>query len=375
MKTLITVLGMFLLFLHVSWAWSASLQGTISGTLKRASTPYHVTGDIVIEPGKSLTIEPGVVLLFDSTTVFRVEGNLQAVGKKAQPVLFKPFIKNPHGAAWEGIQFTNRGLDASQLKNCIIERARRGVSVFSVSPSIENCQIRLCDQEGILLRVSRARITNNRITENRTDGIHAVAFKGLIKGNEIDKNNEDGVYLEKSPCTVEGNTIRANKDDGLFCIKSNAVIRNNRIEQNGDDAILIGQCAPVMFNNILVRSDFGLFVYRNSSAKVANCTISGNKYGIYVRDNANARIDNSIVWDNETPVFTDSTSSVKITFSDMEGGFPGEGNYSAHPGFSGTDYSTVKESSPCNSNKNPHPIYKEPDSGMQNKTGARLKLK
>jgi len=367
------VIQLILIFLSVHWAWSAPLQGALSGTLSHTGSPYHVTGDIIVEPGTTLTIEAGVVFLFDSTTAFRVEGNVQAAGKKSQPIVFKPFSKNPHGAAWEGIQFTNRGQDASQLKYCLIERARRGVSAFSVSPSIENCHILHCDQEGIRVRVSRARIISNRITGNRTNGIHAVSFKGLIKGNEIAENNEDGIYLEKSPCTVEGNTIRANKDDGLFCLKSNAIIRNNRIEQNGDDAILVGQSDPLIFNNTLLRSNFGLFTYRNSLPKIINCTIAGNKYGIYVRDNASAHIDNSILWDNETSVFTDSTSAVKITFSDVEDGFPGPGNFSVLPGFTGPDHSAVKEQSPCNGDANPNPIYNEPGSGLQNKVGARLK--
>jgi len=367
------VLQLLLIFIIVHSARSAPLQGALSGTLKRSASPYHVTKDIIVRPGAKLTIEPGVVLLFDSTVVFRVEGQLQAAGSNKQPVVFKAFAKNAQGAAWEGIQLTNRGQDASQLKFCVIEQARRGLSVFSVSPVIADCQIRRCDQQGLLLRVSRARIVNNHITENGAEGVRAEAFKGLIRGNTITRNNKDGIYLEQSPCFVENNIIRANKDDGLFCFKSNAVIRNNRIEQNGDDAILVGQSAPLIFNNTLIRSDFGLFVYKNSLPKVVNCSIAGNKYGLYIRENASAHIDNSILWDNETPAFTDSTSSVTITYSDVENGFPGEGNYSAPPGFTGSDYSAVKAQSPCNGSGNPNPLYSEPPGGLQNKVGARLK--
>ncbi len=367
------VLKLLLVLLFTQFSHATSLQGALSGTLSHAGSPYHVTKDIVVEPGSTLTIEAGVVLLFDSTTALRVEGTLRALGSKAQPIVLKPFAKNARGAAWEGIQFTNRGKDDSQLKYCVIEQARRGVSVFSVSPTIENCQIRLCDQEGFLLRVSRARIEGNQITGNRADGIRVISFKGLIRGNQIAQNGADGLYLEKSPCTVEDNTIRANKDDGVFCLQSNAVLKNNRIEQNGDDAVLVGQCAPLLFNNTLVRSDFGLFAYRNSWPKVVNCTMAGNKYGVYIRENASAAIDNSILWDNETTVFTDSTSSVKISYSDVEGGFAGDGNFSVQPGFTGNDYTAVKNDSPCNGNANPAPLYQPADSGLQNKVGARLK--
>ncbi len=338
---------------------AADLQGNVSGTLKRAQSPYTVKGDLIVPAETQLTIEPGVVLLFDTTMVFRVEGTLKAVGSAARPIIFKSVRKNAKGAAWEGIRLTNRSSNETQLKFCRIENARRGISLFSVSPTISHCEIINSAEDGILCDVSFAVLKNNRIAGNGQNGIHAIAFKGSIVQNDISNNGADGIYLEKSHCAVLNNTIRKNKDDGLFCLNSSGEIKNNYFLQNGDDGILLGNSSPVIFNNVISRCDFGLFGYKKSKPVIVNCTIAGNKYGLYARDTTHLQVENSILWNNEQALFADSTSHISVRYSDVEGGLPGTGNFARNPQFSDENFTRLAPQSPCHSGANPTPVYKE----------------
>ncbi len=351
---------------------AADLQGNVSGTLKRAQSPYVAKGDLIVPADAQLIIEPGVVLLFDTTMVFRVEGTLKAVGSATRPIVFKSVRKNAKGAAWEGIRLTNLSSNATQLKFCRIENARRGISLFSVSPTISHCDVLNSAEDGILCDVSAAILRNNRIAGNGQNGIHAIAFKGLIADNEISTNGADGIYLEKSHCTVRNNTIRKNKDDGLFCLNSDGTVKNNLFVQNGDDGILLGNSSPVIFNNVISRCDFGLFGYKKSKPSVVNCTIAGNKYGLYARDTTQFQVENSILWNNEQTAFADSVSHISVRYSDVEGGFAGKGNFSRDPQFSDENFTQLSPQTPCNKGANPVPVYKQ--SGFPvGVVGARLK--
>ena len=355
MKKILFLLCLFFAALH-----SAELKGTLSGRLLLTHSPYHATDDITILPGDSLVIDPGVILQFDSTVVFKVEGKLVARGSTTKNILFTLSAKIPVGAAWEGIQFTNRSDHTSVLEFCRIEYARRGVSIFSVSPRISHSSIINNAMDGILCQVSQSVFSHNLIKENGRDGIHALAFSGTIENNEIIANKGDGISLHKSSGLVAGNILSLNGDDGIFCKHSDNMIRDNRISQNLDDGILVKAASPKILNNLLVRNRFGLFVYNAAAPVLVNNTIVDNTYGLYARNGATLKLDNSIVWRNQTSVYTDSLSVAQITFSNIQGGYAGKGNFEADPKFSGRESYDLLPGSPCFGRGNPVPLIDDP---------------
>ena len=82
----------------------------ISGTLATntildaASGPWHVTGDIIVPAGKTLTIEPGTTLFFNANTGITVQqgGRLVAEGARNQRIRLTHV---PGGANWDGVKF------------------------------------------------------------------------------------------------------------------------------------------------------------------------------------------------------------------------------------------------------------------------------
>ena len=75
------------------------LSGSISGVITADYSPYEISGDITIEEGESLVIEPGVTLLFNQGTKFLINGNLSAVGTPDQLIQFIP----NNESVWNGL--------------------------------------------------------------------------------------------------------------------------------------------------------------------------------------------------------------------------------------------------------------------------------
>ena len=70
----------------------SSLSGTqaTSLVLDAASGPWHITGDVTVPAGVTLTIEPGTTLFFDAGTGLTVNGRLLAEGTELEHIRLTP---------------------------------------------------------------------------------------------------------------------------------------------------------------------------------------------------------------------------------------------------------------------------------------------
>jgi hypothetical protein len=94
------------------WATAqTNVQGGIyaNTTWTLANSPYTMTGSIVVFPGRTLTIEPGVVVKVQNPGLgnqyyLEVRGALVAFGTKSQPIVFESAVPNDTNKyAWAGI--------------------------------------------------------------------------------------------------------------------------------------------------------------------------------------------------------------------------------------------------------------------------------
>jgi hypothetical protein len=94
----------------------------------------------------------------------------------------------------------------------------------------------------------------------------------------------------------------------------------------------------------------GAMANKNSSPTLTNCTFSGNsadsRGGGMLNESSSSRLTNCILWDDTPEEIYVSGGTPVITYSDVQGGWPGEGNIEADPLFADADC-RLQLGSPC----------------------------
>jgi len=172
----------------------------------------------------------------------------------------------------------------------------------------------------ILSKYSSLTISNNRI-ENGYVGfaepsgyIVSIASENIIESNII-------INTSMGYCTV---CATISILDGSDCI-----IRNNLISQaygDGYGAVVASESQYVSNNNTFVSNSLG---YANLASD-----------GV---------VSNDIIYGTSNPVYIDENSNIQVSYSDIEGGWEGEGNIDTIPLFCNPDSGdfTLAENSPC----------------------------
>ena len=98
----------------------------------KIGSPYNLSDDLVIAPGSTLTIKPGVTIKLSRGTSLIVEGDLRAIGSPSEPILFTSASANPAPGDWGSLRFATLDttlsydesgafIKGSRLDYCIIE--------------------------------------------------------------------------------------------------------------------------------------------------------------------------------------------------------------------------------------------------------------
>ncbi len=146
--------GCILVFLSLVYSVCADplehipLAGNLPRNLTVKDRPYLVTADIYVPSGKSVTIEPGVTILFKNFTGLHVEGQLRASGTPLNPVTFSSVYDQKHGGStsmlpnpydWNGIYIHESGI-GSELSHCKVMYSVYGVSSLTKFIKIDACR-------------------------------------------------------------------------------------------------------------------------------------------------------------------------------------------------------------------------------------------
>src|SRR5690349_2194616 len=141
MKTSTCILsaGLFLLLLN---PFMISAQTYVSGgiysntTWTFANSPYIVTGNVVVFPGFTLTIEPGVTVKFDSATSLEIrQATLVAVGTSTDNIVFTSNSANPVMGSWgnsDGGIWINGTSTGTLFNHCLVEYSTTGINATNI---------------------------------------------------------------------------------------------------------------------------------------------------------------------------------------------------------------------------------------------------
>jgi hypothetical protein len=120
--------------------------GDLPKSLLGEKGPYLITSDVYVPAGKTVTIEPGVVLLFKNFTGVHVQGTLNLHGTPEKPVIFtsendrrfNPGAKlNPNPYDWNGI-FIHDDAIGTDLQNFEISYSVYGINTLTKFIRITN---------------------------------------------------------------------------------------------------------------------------------------------------------------------------------------------------------------------------------------------
>jgi len=215
-------------------------------TWNLTGSPYYINEDYIIEAGATLTIEPGVQILFNGSYSIIVDGALNATGTKEKPIFFSSNSTTPNRGDWNSITIRSAVI-TTIIKNVNISYADIGINIEGGLPQIINNTIYENNYgiRGYGLSEGDLIVENNSIYNSTllNFGIHDNndnIVNYYIRNNNFfnSENNFESVALspgELSKIVFENNRIYNNSHSGIrfyFCELESLIFQNNSVYNN-----------------------------------------------------------------------------------------------------------------------------------------------
>ena len=322
-------------------SWSTTFSGVIN-TNTVWDQNILLTGDVTVNSGKILVIEPGVTVFFaansdDQATglwtdkaELQIYGTLTADGTEEAAIYFTSTAESKDMGDWGGIVI-HKDSGNSSLSQCVIQFAKNGIYFLSydtgggvLSGTVRNCLITNNDYgvrtygdpeypAGGSLTI-QPQILDNRIENNNygmrlqpSNGYGSVLDETLVQNNEIIANGT-GIHLVGGSwwlgsvdvySVISNNTIRDNQQHGIF-IQANGssdgsgsdtdvqpIIENNLLGNNGTNIRLLLNprgsdgtqiLNPVIRYNTIQNAETGILIEDVQTYDTLNPTIADNVF-------------------------------------------------------------------------------------------------
>lgn len=301
MRKIISLLIVFCL-----WSPNGRSQTTVSGgiyqntTWTAAGSPYIVNGSVVVFPGVTLTIQPGVEIRINnqaSNTIFiETRGTLNCVGTDAQPIKIRT-LQDTTNVGWQGFVCTNAQGGVLNADRFQISNANIAFSYGTPPTNLQytNCSFRRCNQavnvaNTVVLNQCRFVANNvavygwsyftlnNCLFQGNATAVQAYStafnmadcqFINNQMGLTFSANVFDSLRIED--CEFVGNDVALN-------YPNNGVVRNCSFSNN--DVAIQAAYACTILDNDFISND--LAVEASVRAEVRNNRILNNIGGLRI---------------------------------------------------------------------------------------------
>jgi hypothetical protein len=351
----------------------SNISGTLTAdtTLDAVSGPWHVTNDLTVPAGATLTIEPGTTLFFDAGAGIVVQqgGRLIADGARNERIRLTRVPGS--GSRWDGIQF-NRTMENNRLSYIDMEFGDGLTEAIKIDHSqvlVDNVTWTRTDKN-VLEATHPSLIVRNCVFPDHDDdeGIHGEGLTGseylIVRANTFGRMIGYQDTIDFTDCHLPGpviqiydNVFLGGQDDGLdlddadACIEGNLFMgflggsgtgTSNAIAADQGSYLIVDR--NVFVNNInavLLKGDAEMLAANNTFVENANSAIhfyeSGSNPG------RGASLDGNIFWNN-SDAFQNVDGQVELVVDHSilpaEWHSYGLGNIDADPVFvdAGTDF-------------------------------------
>ena len=328
---------------------------------------------IIRVPSEQPTIQAGIDASVDGDTVLVADGTYTGHGNKNLDYKGKAIsVISENGAtltvidcefSGRGFYFINNETNYSILEGFSIlhgseggypENCGGGIRCENNSnPTVSRCIISGNYGGGIKCQSSSPRISDCVISDNGASetyyggGMLVENSSPTIINCEIIRNQAQnggaGLHLSGSSNPIISNCIISDNSALYYC---------GGINVNNDSNPQLVNC--IIQGNSCGKDGGGIQCKTNSTTTITNCTIANNSAswsggGIMVKDDSFVILSNCIFWDNNPDEIYISSGNLDITYSDIQGGWPGAGNIDTDPLFvdPGNDDYHLHDYSPC----------------------------
>lgn len=267
--------GFFVVTHNVSAETIVSGSYTQNMTWTTDQSPIHITDQLTVYPGYTLTIEPGVKVIANDAISFQIRGSLKVKGEKNNLVAFSA----ADGKNWSGIDVrTDLGgsieatfIEISNAKIAINVRCCNTGGPLTIADSyFHDNQYVLGGYAGsVVMRVDRTLFKNNQGAVTSADkDIYDSVFQGNTCGlcsterinifSSLFENNTTALYGGRGDIQK---TIIRNNDVGVKAFYEGFDITESTITENKQGIILNNYdrtLAAIHQNNIYGNSEFNI---------------------------------------------------------------------------------------------------------------------
>ena len=337
-------------------------SGEVSGVWSAAGSPYYIQGEITVPNGTTLTIEPGVNIVFMGHYKLNVQGQLLAVGTQTDSI---HFTADNTSTGWHGIRFINtpNTNDNSNIIYCSLKYGKAntgsgydrcggaifisGVNKVLISDCLFEYNMTSGDVgstggPGVCIFNGSPMVTKSTFIHNDGTLGSAGAIKVDFTSNAVISNN-----IISNNTSSWGAIICAYQSDNQPTISGN-IISNNVATVAAGGILIYSSVKPRIENNIIFNNQApiggGIYCLTNANPVLVNNTIVDNSAtsggGIYCESNCDPIFINNILYGNSASTgnqvyLSDNESDPIFFFCDIQGGKDGFGGVGAGTNYNG----------------------------------------
>ena len=289
---------------HFNFAQTTVTGGIYQNTTwTTAGSPYLMTGSMVVFPGVTLTIEPGVEVRVTPDYSFNtgnlryleVRGTLVALGTDASPIIFKTTDASILGQqTWEGIRIKGSQGGTVQLDRFRLYDSWQGISNDIAQPGVNyvwtNCQFK---NNNYSIQLNADMTYNGCLFENNGVGQAAQILYGSLSASNCQ-------FINNFCSFTWSNSI--NVDNCLFEGNANNIIGSPGTVTNCqfiDNDFGFAEAYGHTIQNCYFEGN-GVAIDNTGGANISNCTFDSNDIAVRLGDNST--LTNNIITNNNVGV-------------------------------------------------------------------------
>ncbi|MCF7975089.1 MAG: lamin tail domain-containing protein [Phycisphaerae bacterium] len=339
----------------------------VSGALTDIETTWsgvvHVTDDVLVPQGHTLTIQPGTLVLINGTSTpldetgkdIRVNGTLLAPGTREDPITLTaadpaaPWGQVYHDQAspslYQYVQITRAGHAPHQ------GHTAKGPAMRVTNAHVTLDHVSITDIAGKTLYATGSELAFTHCLLSRSvmgpeiqgtalhfEDSHILNMLGLYREDNITDDN-DGIYLHNQQTgqsiVLTRSVIAQGDDDGIDTADATVSLRECIIRDFGDKGISVSGGSTTVEGALITGNDIGIETkVGQASTRLDHVTIVDNARAVRLMSSGRSLvITNSIIRGLTTSVFSENPANSVVTFSNLGHAWPGQGNIQDDPLF------------------------------------------